>query len=284
MITDKVGGNAIPLTAMERNIRYKLVSSDGKTRELKNNETYWLDGEEKTVIGKGTKLCTEDVIHYCDSPDLAVLYNSVHDDITNPRLIEIEIDKCVAHDGLKGGCKKARFVKEIPLPIWSIEEKLEYAIRIALTSHKEKDYSEWAENWLNGKDRTAESAARAAHASASAESATWASARVASASADAESAAWAAHASASASIRAASASASAEMFLQTSLKIIEKIKKGEHEMTDKEREFATKLTALLFEYGFGIADEPHIYELQYGIEGDGERKVSIDNNGRLQFV
>ncbi len=55
-------------------------------------------------------------------------------------------------------------------------------------------------------------------------------------------------------------------------------------MTDKEREFSTKLTALLFECGFGIADEPHIYELQYGIDGDEGRKVSIDDNGQLHFV
>ncbi|MBT9138751.1 MAG: hypothetical protein DDT31_01326 [Syntrophomonadaceae bacterium] len=191
---------------MEKNIKYKLTDSEGYTRRGCEGEIYWFSGIEQIAIGKGTKLCSEDVIHYYDSPDLAVLYNPIHANIENPRLIEIETGGCVVHDGLKGGCKRAKLIKEIPLPVWTIEEKLEYAIRISLVSYKEKDYIEWAENWLNGKDRTAASAESAESAARAA----WASA----------SAAWAAIASA----RAAWANASAAMFLQTSLKIIEKIK------------------------------------------------------------
>jgi hypothetical protein len=55
-------------------------------------------------------------------------------------------------------------------------------------------------------------------------------------------------------------------------------------MTDKEIVFCEKLTALLFENGFGIADEPHIYELQYKPDSDYGRTASIDDNGCLHFV
>jgi len=54
-------------------------------------------------------------------------------------------------------------------------------------------------------------------------------------------------------------------------------------MTDKEREFCMKLTELLFEYGFGIADEPHVYELRTGSDSDYGRSASIDDDKRLQF-
>jgi len=55
-------------------------------------------------------------------------------------------------------------------------------------------------------------------------------------------------------------------------------------MTNKESEFCMKLTELLIKYGLGIADEPHIYELQSGSDSDYGRIASIDDDRRLQFV
>ena len=87
-------------------IRYKLVDKDGYTRKGMAGETYWLDGEEKAAITKGVELCTSSVIHYYDHPMLAILFNPFHADIQPPRLIEIETEEEIAHDGLKGGCRK----------------------------------------------------------------------------------------------------------------------------------------------------------------------------------
>jgi hypothetical protein len=56
------------------------------------------------------------------------------------------------------------------------------------------------------------------------------------------------------------------------------------EIKMKEKEFCMKLTELLIEYGYGIADEPHIYELQGGSDSDYGRTASIDDAGRLQFI
>lgn len=149
---------------MKKQIKYKLVYQDGYTRRGLKGETYWLDGLEKIATGQGNELCTADLIHYYDHPLLSVLFNPVHANFENPRLIEIEIDKECAHDGLKGGCKKAKFTKEVKLPKITTEQKVTFAIKISLEFYKDKDYGIWAKNWLNGKDRSSISAEIAAWA------------------------------------------------------------------------------------------------------------------------
>ena len=145
-------------------IKYKLIDKDGYTRKGETNEIYWFDGEEKVATGTGG-LCTDGVIHYYDHPMLAVLFNPIHADIQPPRLIEIETEEEIAHDGLKGGCKKAKFVKELAVPEITAEQKVAFVIKISLKYCRDANYILWAENWLNGKDRSycaARAAARVA--------------------------------------------------------------------------------------------------------------------------
>ena len=167
-------------------IRYKLVDKDGYTRKGETNEIYWLSHEEKVATGTGG-LCTDGVIHYYDHPMLAILFNPFHADIQPPRLIEIETEEEIAHDGLKGGCRKAKFIKELAVPEITAEQKVAFVIKISLKDCADANYILWAENWLNGKDRSY-CAARAA-ARAAAEWAAWAAAEWAE-WAEAEGAAW----------------------------------------------------------------------------------------------
>ena len=148
-------------------IKYKLVDLDGYTRRGRNGETYWLDGLEKIAQGEGKELCSADVIHYYNHPLLAVLFNPIHASIKNPRLIEIEIDKEWACDGLKGGCKKAKFVKELGMPEITMEQRVTFAIRVALKYYKDKEYCKWGNAWLSGKDRSRKAAEAAEEAAAS---------------------------------------------------------------------------------------------------------------------
>ena len=134
-------------------IKYKLIDKDGYTRKGETNEIYWFDGEEKVATGTGG-LCTDGVIHYYDHPMLAILFNPIHADIQPPRLIEIETEEEIAHDGLKGGCKKAKFVKELAVPEITAEQKVAFVIKISLKYCRDANYILWAENWLNGKDRS----------------------------------------------------------------------------------------------------------------------------------
>lgn len=158
-------------TVMDKNIKYKLVDEHGYTRKGQKGETYWLDGQDKIALGHREELYTPDAIHYYDHPLLAILFNPIHAGIANPRLIVIQIDKCLARDGLKGGCKKARYIKEIDLPLIGMEQRVEFAIRISLKYYKNYAYNKWAKNWLNGKNRTAAAARDAAAAAWSADAA-----------------------------------------------------------------------------------------------------------------
>lgn len=139
-------------------IKYKLLNSDFTTHE----GTRWKgdNGEFITVraVGKGNRLCTAGVVHFYDHPVLAVLFNPLHADIKNPILAAIEIDKEVAHDGLKGGCKQAKIVEILKLPKITRAQKVEFAIRCAKKVYKNAKWNKWADAWLSGKDRTRESA------------------------------------------------------------------------------------------------------------------------------
>jgi hypothetical protein len=127
--------------------------------------------------------------------------NPAHADILNPKLWECEADGEHKDDrGLKGGCTRLTTIKEIPLPVWTNEEKIKFAILCAIEVYggKSGNWDRWAENWLTGADRSSNSAraaAYAADASAAAAYAAYASA--------ADSAAYAAYAAAYAAYAAA---------------------------------------------------------------------------------
>jgi len=145
-------------------IKYKLTDKDGYTRRGRDGETLWTLGCIVNAIGKGTKLCTSDVIHYYDSPEIAVFMNPVHGNIKPPlRCFEIEIDAIVTHDGTKGGCKHAKCLREVTVPKLSLTQMTHISIRCAMVVYKEASWVSWAENWLSGKDRTSKAAYIAAN-------------------------------------------------------------------------------------------------------------------------
>lgn len=138
-------------------IMYKLV-----TQELTSyGGMKWEIGKTKRAMGGGNSLCSEDLLHCYSDPRLAVLFNPIHANYVNPRLLEIECSGIVAQDGLKFGCKEQTPIRELPLPKITLEQKVHFAIRCALGVYKERGFVKWAENWISGTDRTAE-AARAA--------------------------------------------------------------------------------------------------------------------------
>lgn len=145
-------------------LRYKLVSQTYTTQ----NNTLWRDAHGKwltvSASGEGSGLCTPGVIHFYDHPMLAVLFNPLHAGILNPRLLKIRTSRPVAHDGLKGGCKYARAVGELPVPSLSLTQWIEFAIRVALHVYKEPSFRKWAHGWLTDTDRSAATAAAAAEA------------------------------------------------------------------------------------------------------------------------
>ena len=146
---------------MTKKQMYKLVSQDYTT----HGGTKWESGKKVVANGIGAEMCTDQVLHCYSSPYLAILFNPIHADIHNPRLIAVSCSKIIASDGLKFACKEQTMLKEIPCPRISALQSTEFAIRVAMLQYMGRDFVRWAKNWLSGIDRTfsaAQSAARSA--------------------------------------------------------------------------------------------------------------------------
>ncbi len=139
-------------------IMYKLVKQNYTT----HSNTKWEIGVKVIANGIGDTMGTNAVIHCYSNPYLAILFNPIHANICNPRLIKVSCSKIIANDGLKQGCKEQTMIEEIPLPVLSTLQKVEFAIRCAMLYYKEKEYVLWATSWLNGKDRSKSAAEYAA--------------------------------------------------------------------------------------------------------------------------
>lgn len=144
---------------------YKLL-----TQEMTSHaNTKWEIGTPITIAKQGIEMCSNQVLHCYNHPALAVIFNPVHADIFNPKLFEISVDKIVATDGLKFASKSQTLIKEISLPKITLEEKIEFAIKVAKLFYKDESWNSWADAWLSREDcskNSASAAARAAFAAA----------------------------------------------------------------------------------------------------------------------
>ena len=193
---------------------YKLTKENDRTF----GDCQWGEGVTVETSGGG-ELCGPGWTHWTTDPLLAVLLNPCQGDynLETAHLWEGEGEVRKTDHGLKVGCTKATTVKRIPLPIITMEMKIEFAIRCSLRVCQEPNFVTWANGWIRGTDRAAQAAraaAAAARAARAAEAAARAVARAAEAAAmaaaraaarAAEAAAWAAEVAA----RAAGAAAEA---------------------------------------------------------------------------
>jgi hypothetical protein len=150
---------------MAQKVMYKLVSQNYTS----HNGTKWEVGKEVVAQGAGKEMCTNQVLHCYSNKYLAIIFNPLHANIQNPRLIKVKCDKIVASDGLKFACKKQTMIGEISAPEITTLQKVEFAIRVAMLQYKASSFISWANNWISGKDRTgaaAESARFAERAAA----------------------------------------------------------------------------------------------------------------------
>ncbi len=145
-------------------IGYKLL-----TQEMTSHGGMkWEIGKLEKAKKEGTEMCTPQVLHFYSHSLLAVFANPIHASITNPRLFEIEVEACVNKDNLKCASKTQRLVKELELPQLNDLQRQFVAINCAkLLPNPPSVWTEWADKWLSGEDRTPEAEKRAyAHAHA----------------------------------------------------------------------------------------------------------------------
>jgi len=141
---------------------YKLTDENSRTK----NDTLWGEGLTHKVGSNGCKLCTADVIHVYDHPLKAVIFNPIHANFSNPILWECKVKRILANDGTKVGVKECTTVSKVELPVITTNQLIRFAIYCALEVYQSDDFKQWSDNWLSGKDRSAEAAARAAEAAA----------------------------------------------------------------------------------------------------------------------
>lgn len=143
---------------------YKLLNQDLTSY----NNTKWEIGVPVKVTVEGDKMCSDQVLHCYNHPLLAVILNPIHANIKNPKLFEIEVDKIVNSDGLKFASKSQTLLKELKVPEISLEQKIEFAIRVVKLIYNDSKWNLWADSWLSGEDRSVESTYAAANTYAAA--------------------------------------------------------------------------------------------------------------------
>ena len=88
--------------------------------------------------------------------------NLAYVNIGNSRLFRAEVEgNFIDDNGLKCGYSRARLIEELPVPQISPVQRVRFAILCAKEVYEGREWNEWADNWLSGKDRTEESAAGA---------------------------------------------------------------------------------------------------------------------------
>lgn len=159
---------------------YKLTDKTGKTK----NNTQWGPGVSHSGTGEGD-LCGPGWIHAYTHPLLAVLLDPVHANFSEYQLWEAEGEIAKVDHGMKVGCATLRTIRLIEIPKITTVQRAIFAILCAMEINKDKTFCDWADNWLNGKNRSAGAAAIASAAleaaldavgleAASLEAATWA--------------------------------------------------------------------------------------------------------------
>lgn len=143
---------------------YKLTNKSNKT----HSNTQWGENITHKAEGRGSALCSTDVIHVYDHPLKAVMFNPIHANFKECNLWECKVRKVVADDGLKVGVKQCTTTKQIDAPIITTNQRVRFAIYCALQINHDEKFETWANNWLLGKDRSARATARAAAGAAEA--------------------------------------------------------------------------------------------------------------------
>ena len=172
---------------------YKLTRSDGTTGGGGYPPLKWEPGVTRVIGGKGTELCTGDVIHVYHGLYLAAFMDPIHANYGPSALAwECETPAVVVCDGTKAGVKSLTTVQQVALPMLTTVVRVRAAIVLAQTLLTEPAWDAWA-------------AAAASMAAARAARAAWAVVDGAWAARAAAEAAWAARAAAAASMAAARA-------------------------------------------------------------------------------
>jgi hypothetical protein len=135
---------------------YKLTDKNHTTR----NATKWGEGVEHTAPGGG-ELCTVMWLHAYRTPEQAA-FMAPRYGYAGEVLWEADGDVGI-DDGTKVGCTRLKTLCVVPMPELTTEQRVEIAIRCAMIVYKGEKWTQWARDWLDGKNRGRSAATYAAY-------------------------------------------------------------------------------------------------------------------------
>ena len=138
-------------------ILYKLTNENDQTCA----ETQWGEGIEHTASGKGD-LCGPGWLHAYTDRLLAVLLDPINARFgETAHLWQAEGDVGKSDRGLQVGCTRLRTIRRIKKPVVSTVQRVAFGILCAREGCDDPSWRDWAEKWLDGRDRSINSAAEA---------------------------------------------------------------------------------------------------------------------------
>ena len=138
---------------------YKYMNARDRTQ----GGMRWGKGVTNRAIGDRFKLCADGVIHYYRSKYVAALMDPIQGQYTCSeyimRICKVEGEEIT--DGIKYGARVVTTGRKVKPVEYTLEQRVEIAIRVSLLLDQPESYREWAQRWLSGEDRSAHAAGAA---------------------------------------------------------------------------------------------------------------------------
>ena len=123
------------------------------------------DGDDKTLKNVlWTENCTNEqfenpnyLFSVYDDPILALMMNAAYEGFKNPHIWKVEGEKTLSF-GFRYECKKLKAIKRIEITEPTSIQRIAFSILCSIHLMKNQFYKIWAKNYLNGNNRTKETA------------------------------------------------------------------------------------------------------------------------------
>ena len=123
------------------------------------NDTLWKVGVPNELPEKDDlQLCAKGLFYYVTHPLLAVMFKSFHNCIHYTRLYEVNPEGKIVKNWDKCGSTKLTLVKELEVPTVTVKQRTAFALLSVLEVYSDEVFVEWANKWLNNKDRSTKTA------------------------------------------------------------------------------------------------------------------------------
>lgn len=138
----------VTLIIMGGNMMYLITDCDDKTL----NNVLWTEGCINEQNSNPNYLFS-----VYDDPVVAHMMNAAYEGFKNPHIWTVEGEKHVSF-GFRHECQKIKAIKKLDLPEPKDIQRISFSILCAAHLMKNQFYKLWAKNYLNGSNRTKETA------------------------------------------------------------------------------------------------------------------------------